>query len=238
MKLTQKQQQIIGDELITGGIIYQDLYDELFDHYVTALEERLQKGQTFGEAFGEIHGDFVAYKRPARVWDHYGIWQGTEVYGLVKLQEEYRQNLNQEFQKRHWQIVKSYFRWPMVVAMLLVAVLSYKTAYLMPPLWFVRAIYLVMLMPILVVLPHAFQQIWRYIRKKNRLRSSLKGTAISSRAGILSILTNAFNGFLTFDYSFLKQTHVAILAAVMFAFVVYSISFWQLYREKFKIKWA
>ena len=122
MKLTAEQIDLISKEIIEGGIKYQDLYEELLDHYILAIEDRMSQGQTFGEAFGEVHSDFVNYKRPLRVWDHYNVWyndgSGKPEFGLGKLQAEYEESLSGEISKRHWQIMKNYFRWPTIVTTL------------------------------------------------------------------------------------------------------------------------
>jgi len=242
MKLTSEQLNLISQEIIEGGIKYQDLYEELLDHYILAIEERMSQGQTFGEAFGEVHTDFVNYKRPARKWDHYGVWKdytngGQPEYGLGKLQAEYIESLNKEISQRHWQIMKNYFRWPTFVTTILVGLLTFQFAYLVPRTSFVWVISACVLFPILVVLPQVAKQIWGYGLGKQKFVNSLKYNAIYARLGFLfalvSVMLNLPRAF--FDYNVFKDGPLFIVAALLCFYVAYALSFYQLYRERFKV---
>lgn len=247
MKLATKQLDLISKEIITGGIKYQDLYEELLDHYITAIEDRMSQGKSFEEAFGEVHADFVNYKRPAHIWDHYNVWKdyngGASEYGLRKLQAEYEESLSGEINKRHWQIIKGYFRWPTIVTTLLVGLITFQFAYLMPRQYFIWIIFTCAFAPVFLLLPQSILDSRLYFLKRRKFINSLKINTITGRM-FLSIslfslfinITNISNYF--FEYNLLKQNFVTITTILTCFYLAYSLSFYQLYRERFKVNRA
>ncbi len=241
MNLTPAQLNLISKELIQGGIKYQDLYEELLDHYILAIEDRQAQGQTFESAFGEVHADFVNYKRPAYGLAHYGVWD-TDLgkkheVGLGKLQVEYVTTLSKEISKRHWQIMKSYFRWPTLVTTLLVGLLTFQFAYLVSRQYFVWVFTACVLAPLLMLIPQTIKQIWRYAWGKQKFVNSLKFNAVSSRLGLLfalvSVTLNLPRAF--FDYNVFSEGPIVLLALLFCFYLAYSLSFYQLYNERFKV---
>jgi hypothetical protein len=238
MKLTTEQVDLISKEIIEGGIKYQDLYEELLDHYILAIEDRISHGQTFGEAFEEVHTDFINYKRPLSVWDRYDSG-GKPKFGLVKLQDEYQDNLTEEISKKHWQIMKNYFRWPTIVTSLLVGLLTFQFAYLVPRQYFKWVIAICVFAPIFLVLPQFIYALWLYISRRRRFFISLKGHAINLRLTfILGIGQMVFRVPFSDNYSILKQGPLSLVAAITCFYIAYSLSFYQLYRERFKVNRA
>jgi hypothetical protein len=246
MKLTPDQLDLISKEIIKGGIKYQDLYEELLDHYILAIEDRLTQGHTFGEAFGEVHTDFVNYKRPARTWDHYGVWEtsfgGQTEFGLGKLQAEYIESLSKEISKRHWQIMREYFRWPTIITTLLVGLLTFQFAYLVPLKIALIFFGFLSFAPLLFLLPDTFLHSIDYFKKKRKFINSLKWSAISSRATFALSLFNCYifiPRVLEIELkTFSPQIQATIVATLTCFYLAYSLSFYQLYRERFKVKMA
>lgn len=241
MQLTTEQLSLISQEIIEGGIKYQDLYEELLDHYITSIEDRTEQGQTFGEAFGEVHGDFVNYKRPI---DHYNVWKdyngSVPEYGLGILQAEYEESLKGEISKRHWQIIKSYFRWPTIVTTILVGLLTFQFAYLVPKKLLHSALIFAAILPAIMLLPTITKDIWLYIVKKRKFINSLKFNTISKRVGFGFVWYYFFATIprIFFDYNLMKQGHITVFALFICVYLAYSLSFYQLYRERFKVKVA
>ena len=242
MKLTTEQLDLISKEIITGGIKYQDLYEELLDHYITAIEDRMENGETFGAAFGDIHKGFVNYKRPARTWDHYGVWKdhNSPEYGLGKLQAEYEETLKGEIKKRHWQIMRNYFRWPTIVTSLLIGALTFQFTYLFPLKISFGFFGFLSFAPFLFLLPGTFQHTLGYFKKKRKFINSLKWTAIGAQA---SFSLSLFNCFVFIPRvvgvelkAFSPQIQAATIATLICFYLAYSLSFYQLYRERFKVK--
>lgn len=239
MQLTTEQLSLISQEIIEGGIKYQDLYEELLDHYITSIEDRTEQGQTFIEAFGEVHNDFVNYKRPKMVWDYYDN-SGQPKFGLGKLQAEYEESLKGEIAKRHWQIIKSYFRWPTIVTTILVGLLTFQFAYLVPKKLLHSALIFAAILPAIMLLPTITKDIWLYIVKKRKFINSLKFNTISKRVGFGFVWYYFFSTIprIFFDYNLMKQGHITVFALFICVYLAYSLSFYQLYRERFKVKVA
>jgi hypothetical protein len=244
MKLTTEQIDLISKEIIAGGIKYQDLYEELLDHYILAIEERMSQQQTFDEAFGEVHADFVNYKRPARTWDHYGVWKdyngGASEYGLGKLQAEYEKSLSEEISKRHWEIMKDYFRWPTIITALSVGFLTFQVAHLVPHNIFIWMMFACSFFPLLLILPESIRNLKQYLLKNRQFINSLKTNAIAGRMflsiTVFSCVLNTIHfskGF--FEYNLLEQNSIPIITSLSCFYIAYSLSFYQLYRERFKV---
>lgn len=241
MKLTTEQLDLISKEIITGGIKYQDLYEELLDHYITAIEDRIKLGTGFEEALREVHSGFEKHHYPVSFLYYYDNRRFKTVqkpnYGLVKLQDEYKERLNKEISKRHWQIIRNYFRWPMLLTTLFVGLLTFQFSSLVPRHYFAWAMTSFVLFPLFMVLPQAGKQLWNYFGGKHKFVNSLKTNAIYSRLGLLfafvSVTLNLPTAF--FDYHIFKQGSPVVIACLLCFYIAYSLSFYQLYRERFKV---
>lgn len=241
MKLTTEQLDLISKEIITGGIKYQDLYEELLDHYVLAIENRVTHGQTFEEALEEINSSFENYRPPLIERYYYDVRKFKKVFlyssGLSRLQRDYERNLNDEISKRHWQIVKKYFRWPTILSTFLTVGLVFLFASSIPQLYFEWVVYTCILGPLLIVLVQVLNSLFRYFLNNRRFTHSLKSKAINNRIWLLTGATNlAFHFPSSTDYNIIKQGNTIIITLFLCFYLAYSLSFYQLYRERFKIK--
>ena len=244
MKLTTEQLDLISKEIITGGIKYQDLYEELLDHYILAIEERMFQGHTFSSAFDEVNSEFKNYKLYLGSFYYYDARRFTTIqkdnYGLVKLQDEYKERLNKEIKKRHWQIIRNYFRWPTIVTSLLVGALTFQFAYLVPLKIGIGFFGLLSFAPFLFLLPATYRHTMGYFKKERKFINSLKWTAIGTQA---SFSLSLFNCFVFIPRvvgielkAFSHQIQAAIIATLICFYLAYSLSFYQLYHERFKVK--
>lgn len=244
MKLTTEQLDLISKEIIQGGIKYQDLYEELLDHYITAIEDRMANGMAFGEAFGEVNISFVNY-RPALIERYYydvrSLKKVTQYSsGLSRLQKDYERNLKGEIKKRHWQIMGNYFRWPTVVTSLLVGALTFQFAYLVSSKTLFGFFVILAFAPILFLLPSTYLHCIGYLKKERKFINSLKWTAIGAQA---TFALSLFNCFVFVPRAvgielkaFSPQVQVATVATLICFYLAYSLSFYQLYKERFKVK--
>ena len=242
MKLTTEQLDLIDTKIIEGGIKYQDLYEELLDHYILAIEDRIGRGNVFEDALEEVHSGFEKYRYPVsfRYYYDFGRFRTMQQpdYGLVKLQSEYKERLNKEISKKHRQMMKNYFRWPTIMTTLLVGVLTFQFAYLVPRTFFVWVMAACTFAPLLMLIPQTIKQIWDYASGKQKFVNSLKFNAISSRLGqlfaLVSVTLNLPRAF--FDYNLFKDGPLFIVAFLLCFYIAYALSFYQLYREQFKVK--
>ena len=244
MNITPEQVGLISQEIVEGGIKYQDLYEELLDHYITAIEDRMENGMAFGEAFGEVNISFVNYRPPLHERYYYDVKRLKKVTqcssGLSRLQKDYERNLRGEIKKRHWQIMGNYFRWPTIVTSLLVGALTFQFAYLVPLKIGVGFFGLLSFAPLLFLLPATYRHTMGYFKKERKFINSLKWTAIGAQA---SFSLSLFNCFVFIPRvvgielkAFSHQIQAAIIATLICFYLAYSLSFYQLYRERFKVK--
>lgn len=243
MKLTPDQLDLISKEIIEGGIKYQDLYEELLDHYILAIEGRLNQGQVFEKAFEEVNTSFENYRPPLIERYYYDVRKLKKVTlyssGLSRLQRDYERNLDDEISKRHWQIMKEYFRWPTILTSLLVGGLTFQFAYLVPRSYFEWIINACILGPLIMILPKTLNSFFQYLFNIRKFVQSLKTKAINNRIWLITGATNlAFRFPSSKDYNFVKQGNLIIIAFFLCFYIAYSLSFYQLYRERFKVKMA
>jgi hypothetical protein len=215
----------------------------LLDHYILAIEDRLAQGKGFEKAFEEVNNSFENYRPPLIERYYYDVRKLEKVTlyssGLSRLQRDYERNLNDEISKRHWQIMKNYFRWPTIVTTLLVGLLTFQFAYLVPRQQFTWLIGLCIFTPLFIVLPQFIHALWLYICRRRRFFISLKGHAINLRITfILGIGQMIFRVPFSDNYSILREGNITIVVLFTCFYIAYSLSFYQLYRERFKVKIA
>jgi cation transport ATPase len=244
MKLITEQVDLISKEIIEGVIKYQDLYEELLDHYITAIEDRMANGQNFREAFGEVHSGFENYKLYLGSFSYFDARKFTTVqkanFGLARLQSEYEDKLSKEISKRHWEIMKSYFRWPTVITALSVGFLTFQVAHLVPRNIFIWMMFACSFFPLLLILPESIRNLKQYLLKNRQFVNTLKTNAIVGRMFLSIIVFSCFlntihfsKGF--FEYNLLEQNPIPIITSLSCFYIAYSLSFYQLYRERFKV---
>lgn len=247
MKLTTEQVNLISKEIIKGGIKYQDLYEELLDHYILAIEDRMSQGKSFDEAFGEVHSEFVNYKSFLGSFSYFDARKFTTVqkanFGLARLQSEYEEKLTQEISKRHWQIMKNYFRWPTVITALSVGFLTFQFAHLVPRNIFIWMMFACSFFPLLLILPESIRNLKQYLLKNRQFVNTLKTNTIVGRMflsiTVFSCVLNTIHfskGF--FEYNLLEQNPIPIITSLSCFYITYSFSFYQLYHERFKVNRA
>jgi hypothetical protein len=238
--ITTEQKKYVQEAIIdVSGVKYQDFYEEMNDHYLSSIEGQMADGKNFEQAFHQIHDSFLNHSYSnIRKSDNYEM----TYYGLEAIQWEYHDKLETAVRKRHWAIVKSYFRWPTVVSTLLGGVLVYRLAELMKgeTKILLTAIIVSMLLPFLIIAPIYLKYRWAHFVKQDRvLLKSVKLNVLIHRAGAAGFPVYVLNFLRLFDTdSFSSSIMIAFWSLFSFCFLIYSASFWQLYREQFKVKIA
>ncbi len=236
-RLSKEELDYVRDAIIkTSRVKYQDFYEEIYDHYLTSIETQMAEGKDFEAAFVQIHGSFLHCEYTVKLAGNH-----TTYYGLEALEMEYLQDMESRIKKRHWQILKSYFRWPTIITTFLVGVLAYLFTDFIAynPKLFPRTILSIAFIPFII-------GAWYYVRifidkqlKKRELILSAKGQLIGMKAVLISNLIQIMNiprHF--FDFNIFTQSSIPVLASIMFAFLIYLSSYWQLYREQYDVKVA
>ncbi|MGA0557348.1 hypothetical protein ACO2Q8_11895 [Larkinella sp. VNQ87] len=219
--LTSHQLNTLRHDLrMLAHIEYEEVENELLDHYATLTEQKMADGQTFEQA------SYLAWK---------ALGEGA---GLQKIQEDFVANIQQQVARRHWELVKSYFRWPAIVTTLLLCglvyllshTLSYLGVYLMTSGLFVT--------PGLILLYAVFQKDHRHADARK-----IVWQYMNSRANLPMMfiqLTNIISASLDEEArsTAIYQSYPAVFMGLNCVLLVYGLTFLQLYREKFSYKTA
>lgn len=214
--LTESQLSILRHDLRTlAHIEYEEVENELLDHYATLTEQKMVEGQTFDQA-------------SCLAWKDLG-----EGIGLQQIQEDYEKNVRKQISTRHKEIVKDCFRWPTVLGTLLICGLMYQLAFVLSPRTNYIITQLLFVGPGLILLyamlnkqhRHADSRklVWQYLHRHANLPFAFLQ---------LSNLLNAFIEKENKPVSFL-QAHPAVATGLACVLLIYTLTFLQLYRERF-----
>jgi hypothetical protein len=237
--ITAEQKRYVREAIIdVSSVQFQDFYEEMNDHYLSSIEAQIAEGKDFEAAFHQIHDSFLSHSYSnIRKSDNYEM----TYYGLEAMQWEYHDKMEAAVKKRHWVIVKSYFRWPTVVSTLLAAVLVYQLAELMKGevKLLITGIIVSMFLPFLIIIPLYLKYRWEHHVKQDRLLvKSTKLNIMIRRAGAAGLPLEIFNLSQIDADSFSSSIMLAFWSLFSFCFLIFAASFWQLYREQFKVKIA
>ena len=236
-RLSKEELDYVRDAIIkTNRVKYQDFYEEIYDHYLTSIETQMAYGKDFEAAFVQIHGSFLHCEYTVKL-----VGNHTTYYGLEALEMEYFQNMQSRISKRHWQILKSYFRWPTIITTFLVGILAYLFTDFIAynPKLFPRTIWTIAFIPLIIMVWYYLRILFDRLLKKRDLILSTKGILIGSKAAMVSNsiqIMNIPNVF--FDFNIFTQSSIPVLSSLLFAFLIYLSSYWQLYREQYDVKVA
>lgn len=218
--LTSNQLNSLRQDLRTlAHIEYEEVENELLDHYATLTEQKQAEGHDFEHA-------------SSYAWAELGAGAG-----LNAIQRDFEKNIRKQVSTRHLEILKSYFRWPTVMATLLMGVL----VYIVIPILADNVLLIILLLSIFIqmaVVQHC------YYKNKEVAGTSKKviWDSLSYRAGILlnsaSFFLNMRSNGVIFGAQGPSQINADIGAILCFVAIIYSISFLQLYRENFRYKTA
>ena len=234
-RLSKEELDYVRDAIIkTSRVKYQDFYEEIYDHYLTSIETQMAEGKDFEAAFVQIHGSFLEYQYTVKF-----VGTHSTYYGLEALEMEYFQNMQSNIRKRHWQILKSYFRWPTIITTFLVGVLAYLFTDFIAynPELFPRIFVSMAIIPLIIMAWYYLKISRDKIIKKREVILSTKGILIGGKAATIANLINIFQIPQTlFDFNIYTQSSIPVLASILFAFLIYLSSYWQLYKEQYDVK--
>ena len=194
-------------------IEHDEVLDELLDHYAMLTKQKMSDGHPFDEA---------------SKWAWAELGSGV---GLQAVQDDYVLNIQRQVRNRHFEIIKSYLRWPAFVTTALIGALVYLTVPLLPTDVVKVSFWLLALLPIAITM-------WGY-RKSLDHSSSGRITFQYMGRRMSGLPLNIGTLFFIFDNpkNYL-QTHTTVLVLVCLLSLLYTVSFMQLFREKFTLKIA
>lgn len=196
-----------------ANIEHDEVLDELLDHYASLTEQRMATDLSFEEA---------------NKWAWAELGSGA---GLQAVQDDYVLDIQRQVRNRHFDIMKSYLRWPTFITTALIGVLVYLTVPLLPTDVIKVGFWFLALMPVAIT-------VWGY---QKSLDHSSSGRITFQYMGrrMSGLPLNVGTVFFIFDdpKSYL-QTHATVLVLVCLLSLLYTVSFMQLFREKFTLKIA
>lgn len=213
--LTPNQRQLLRVDLQTlANIEHHEVLDKLLDQYALRTVQKMSAGYAFDEA---------------SKWAWAELGSGV---GLQAVQDDYVLAIQRQVRIRHFEIMKSYLRWPAFVITALVVALVYLTV---PRL---SADVVTISFWFLALIPTAITT-WGYRRSLGQHHGSgqIAFKYMGQRMGGLPL--NVGMLFFIFDNpkNYL-QTHTIVLVLVCLLLLLYILSFMQLFREQFTLETA
>ncbi len=236
---TTQQKAYIREAIIdVSSVQFQDFYEIMNDHYLSSIESQMADGKDFEAAFHCVHDSFLSRSYSnTRYTDQYEM----TYYGLEAMQWQQHDKINTFAGRHQWQIIKSYFKFPAIIAVLLSAVLVFKgVEMLREQVLALKIIVIVMVfLPLLIIVPLSLKSVWGYYIKKNRaLLKSIRLNVLIRRALGGNIGLTLF----IVQTSFIDQNSpidnfiLGLWSIMAFGFLVYSVSLLQLYIEQRDVK--
>lgn len=243
IKLTLDQLQYIRDAIVkVNRVKYQDFFEEIYDHYISSIEDKMLQGADFQEAFTNVHESFLDYEYNFKNRNMWGIpFNSYTYYGLEALQMEYFDRLHHQMYRRYWIIFKSMFGWPTIITTILIAILSYLLASNLKKEYLTNIILaLAYYIPLTILLLHGLKPWWQYATGKNLFRDTIKGKAVLRMVSYTSIiwLAPALLYKVFWGKTLWENMPTVLFMVLLWSYILLIISFFQLYREQFKIRIA
>ncbi|GAB3026793.1 hypothetical protein [Spirosoma pulveris] len=223
MALTPFQLKYLRFDLIgLGDIKYDDVIDELLDHYASLTEQKMETGLPFEDA-------------SKKAWTQLG-----GVRGVQHIEASSIKAIESQIRTQHMAILKSYFRWPMLLTSVLVSVLVYIAVPMIPIKWLIVGVCVICLTPFLFLLWGYYyglhQQtttgkvVWEYMLNNGGRAASLVQLGLN--------LPNSFaeNGAQS-TRTFL-QTYPTVSVIICLLVLLYTASFIQLFQHQYKHKFV
>ena len=223
MELTPNQLKSLRFDLEDlAHIEYDDVLAELLDHYASLTEYKMTTGLSFDDA---------------------SKWAWTELgsgKGIQSIQNDYTKNIKQHIRSQHLLVLKNYFRWPTIITTLLAGLLVYMSVPLLPGRTVIMVSFCIGIIPLLFLLSGYWNGyhrsggtkkiVWKYIEYKGLLPANLFQIALNFSNVFIDGDSGTTRGFL--------QSHTSVSVIICLLFLLYSLSFVQLYRHRYVYKTA
>ncbi|GAB3764504.1 hypothetical protein [Spirosoma pomorum] len=212
MALTEHQLQTLRTDLQTlANIEYNDVMTELLDHYASLTEQYMADGLPFTEA-------------SKRAWSDLGSGAG-----LQAIQTDFIRTTQRHLRQQHWTIVKSYFRWPILLTTVLMGILLHLVVPMIPARGILLLLFVIGAIPAFIIqftkapstngLTDTSQVLREYLRKQAVILVSLANAWLNVGA----VLFDSNDTRLAF-----LDAHSSFFAVVLSILLLYVMSFSQL----------
>ena len=220
MKLEQSQKAWVN-ELVYDNVKFNETYYEILDHVITALEAENDENTTFHQKLNQIwNDDFGGYEN------------------LPSLEKQREIEVNKLIGKKHWEIFKSYLKFPLaVITISLSLVFIFISNYLSESSLVVMLLSIAMIPNLVSVFMY-----WR-LKKIHNIKSSIKDKRISKSGAIayqtfyFIVIIPQIISYLFFDYTLsYDKIYTPIVLLLVIGFCLHTISYLKLYNETFKME--
>ncbi|SOD89778.1 hypothetical protein [Spirosoma fluviale] len=204
-----------------ANIEYDEVMTELLDHYASLTERKMALNMSFDDA-------------SKWAWAELGSGEG-----LQQIQTDYEKSIMKQVRVRHFEILKSYFRWPAFVTTALLGTLMYFTAPFISANGMFTVFFVCGLSPLAVLFyghrKHLDQQtdkrkiVWTYLRESGSFIFNL--FYVFGINGLDSLFEEK-------SKIWLFQVHSTIGLVLCMVVLLYAVSFIQLFKENFSLKLA
>ena len=223
MSLTPQQLASLRQDLIAlASIEYDDLMHELLDHYANLTERKMVNGIPFSEA-------------SKWAWAELGSGEGIQ-----QIQTDYTKSILHQVKNQHFNILKSYFRWPTILTTTLVGILMYLTVPLLPSRAIAGIVFILTFGPFILLIwgyhksvdsrISTGKAVWQYMQQKGTLPLNLVQIGLN--------LPSVFFDDSSSTTRLFMQNHPNASVVICLFCLLYTTSFIQLYRHKFHYKIA
>lgn len=227
--LTAAQLNILRTDLQElAGIEYDDVLNELLDHYALLTEQRMRADHSFEEA-------------SRRAWLELGGGRG-----ILHIQKRYKKLLLDQIRIQQWLIVVRYFRWPTLIPVTLLGLLTYLAASVLPPVAMPFFFLIVVFTPYLLFIPSGLRMFWRNQIRKQSVPASLRREVIYRQARygnylylaviqLPMLVTSCFPDGKRWsaNHPYLFEWHTGLSAALGFIAIIYTLTYFELYTKHF-----
>lgn len=216
MIVTQEQQESIR-EVLWHNLKFKETFDELYDHILTSIEHT----QTSEKLPHEIAADIIK--------NEFGGWEK-----LKELEVSRQKKIQAQLRSKLWNLMKGYFRFPLIVFTLLASGSFYYAADHLP-----RKVMMLVLMGT-VIMPFIM---WCRIAPKNRWSKKYKASIKENAAEYIGTLGFGLFNCLMFvpqlvtgvNYMVFNNIHTSVLALAAVVYTVYSLSAIRLFQEDLNV---
>ena len=218
MKLSQNEKAEVT-KLVYDNVKYNETYQEVLDHVFTSLETETDEKITFHQKLNQIwNEDFGGYEN------------------LPVLEKEREKAVNKQIGRRHLEIFKSYFRFPLIIGTIVMLIFFSILSNYIQPKFFILVYAFFGIIPVLIYAKDYFKlkkyQIGNKISIKKSKMNSL-GVVLSASLNWLIFLPTFFD---IEPSQVLVKLPVSIIILLAVFYVIYALSYFKLYKETFKME--
>lgn len=217
MNITQAQQANIR-EVLWHNLKFRETFDEIYDHILTSIEHAEVNDKPPHEMAADI------------IKNEFGGWEKLKEMEISRQKE-----IQVQLRGKLWRLMKSYFRFPLIMFTLLASGSFYYAADHLPRKFIMLAFFCSVMVPFIMWCRMAPINRWskRYKASiKERSAESL-GTLGFSLFNCLMFIPQLFAG--KESYLVINHAHASVLALAAIVYITYSLSAIRIFQEDLKV---